>query len=183
MSSRLIRNLAIGLAVILGGWIFLAWYDNDAREIGRQLKKLQKLVAKSPGEANLTSLSRAREVTSLFADPFEVVAEPFNFHTRDRQALAAGVHSYRSRAESIRMRIRERDLAVDKELRRATLHVTTDFVTDFRDLMGREAYRWQLNWVEQDGEWRIRLRATPRGHRRSILVMGLRGKDRLKPSA
>ena len=155
MSSRVVRNLALGLAVVVAGWIVLAWYGNDERRIGRQLKKLQELVAKSPNETDLASLSRAREVTNLFADPFEVVAEPFDFHTQDRQALGVGIHSYRSRAESIRMRVRERELTVDKKSRRATLYLTTDFVTDFRDFMGREAYRWQVNWVEQEGEWRI----------------------------
>jgi hypothetical protein len=53
------------------------------------------------------------------------------------------------------MRVRDWQLDVDKPSRRATLNVTTDFVTSFRDITGREAYRWQVNWVEQEDEWRI----------------------------
>ena len=155
MSNRALRAVALVVALIVAIWVFMGWWGSDQRRIKRLVKHLQKLVTKSIGEGNLGALNRAREITEIFADPFDFEAEHFDFRSSDRQSLAVGIHSYRSRAETIGMRVRDWQLDVDKPSRRATLHLTTDFVTSFRDLTGREAYRWQVNWVEQDGEWRI----------------------------
>lgn len=155
MTNRALRAVAVVVTLIVAFWVFWGWWGSDQRRIKRQVKRLQKLVTKNLGEGNLGALNRAREITEIFADPFDFEAKQFDFRSSDRQSLAVGIHNYRSRAETIRMRIRDWQLDVDKPSRRASLHVTTDFVTDFRDLTGREAYRWQVNWVEQEGEWRI----------------------------
>ncbi len=53
------------------------------------------------------------------------------------------------------MRVREKQLTVDRQQRRATSFITADFVTRVRDISGREAYRFQVDWVEQGDDWKI----------------------------
>ena len=53
------------------------------------------------------------------------------------------------------VRIRDRELSLVPEQGRATSHVSVEFLTRFRDIAGREAYRFQINWREVDGEWLI----------------------------
>ncbi len=149
------RWLALAALVVLGGWLFFRFSASDERRIGRRLDRLQELVAKVPGESRLEGLQRARRIAELFAEPFAVEAPAYGFDTSDRQRLAAGIHQYRAGSRTIGMRITGHDLAVDRRLRRATSHLTAHFVTGLDDLRGREAYRLQLNWAEQDGEWRI----------------------------
>lgn len=145
---------ALGAVVLaLGGWWWYGWLTSPERQIDKQLGKIQKLISKAPGEDNLGALAKARAASELFADNFEFVAEQFDFHTRDRQQLISVIHQYRSRARTILMQYPEKDLSVDAEQRRATSHVTVQFITQARDISGREAYRFQVNWLEQDGEW------------------------------
>ena len=144
----------LGLAA-LGLIVLYRWYGSPEREIQRHITEIAKIVAKAPAEDNLTALGKARSLTDHFAENFEFVAEPFDFTTRDRQRLAAAVHQYRSRSQVIAVEIRDRELSVSQEQGRATSHLTVEFLTRFQDVAGREAYRFQLNWVEQNGEWLI----------------------------
>ena len=143
------------VALILAGWWWFSWLRSPERQIDKQLDRIQELLAKSPGEDNLGALAKARAAAELFADNFEFEAEQFDFHTRDRQQLISGIHQYRSRAQVILVQYPEKDLSVDPDLARATSHVTVQFVTKARDLAGREAYRFQINWLEQEGAWRM----------------------------
>jgi hypothetical protein len=130
-------------------------YVSPERRINRNIARIESLVAKAPTEDNLTALGKARSLTELFADNFEFEAEQFDFSTRDRQRLAAGIHQYRSRSQAIAVQIRQHELSVSPEQGRATSHLTVEFMTRFQDISGREAYRFQINWVEQEGEWLI----------------------------
>ncbi len=155
MPSRSVVIALVGLLVLLGGWQLVSWYTSPERRINAQLSEIQDLISKAPGENNLEALANARAATQLFADPFEFEARQFDFHTRDRQQLISGIHSYRSRAQTILMQFPEKEISVDPGHGRATSHVTAHFITKARDIAGREAYRFQINWVEQDGEWRM----------------------------
>lgn len=153
--SKSVR-LAVGaVLLIVGGWWWYGWFTSPERQIDKQLGRIQKLISKAPGEDNLGALAKARAATELFANNFEFVAEQFDFHTRDRQKLISGIHQYRSRAQTILMQYPEKELSVDSEQGRATSHVTVQFITQARDIAGREAYRFQINWLEQDGQWRM----------------------------
>lgn len=152
------RSLVLGLGGLLAlvaGWWLYSWYTSPERRVNAQLGEIQRLISKAPGESNLEALGKARAAAELFADSFEFEAPQFDFHTRDRQRLISGIHAYRSRAQTVLMQFPEKDISVDPEHRRATSDVTASFVTKARDLAGREAYRFQINWVEQDGEWRM----------------------------
>ncbi len=155
MSGKSLRIALVALAAVVVGWWLVSWYTRPERRIERNLREIQKLVAKAPGESNLTALAKARSLSELFVDGFEFVAEQFDFHTRDRQRLVSGVHQYRSRSQTILMSVRDREIFVDPVHRRATSHLTADFITKARDITGREAYRFQVNWVEVEGDWRI----------------------------
>jgi len=153
--SRSVSLALGGLLILIGGWWLYGWYTSPERRINAQLGEIQKLISKAPGENNLNALAKARSATQLFADSFEFEAQQFDFHTRDRQQLIAGIHSYRSRAQTILMQFPDKDLSVDPQHGRATSQVTAQFITKARDITGREAYRFQINWVEQEGEWRM----------------------------
>jgi hypothetical protein len=141
----------LGVAAL---WLF-SWYRSPERRIHRSIAEIEKLVAKAPGEDNLTALGKARKIGELFAEEFEFEAQPFDFSTRDRQRLTAAIHQYRSRSQAIAVEIRDRETSVDPQQGRGTSHLTVEFLTKFQDLAGREAYRFQINWVEEGGEWRI----------------------------
>lgn len=153
--AALNRKALAGLVALAAIAAFLLWRDGDERRIRRQVVELQKLVSKTPAEGDLEGLRRARQITELFADRFEVVAEAYGFRARDRRSLAGGVAGYRSRSSAIAMRVYDEELRIDAGSRRATLTMTADFVTGLDDLAGREAYRLQLDWIEERGEWRI----------------------------
>lgn len=155
MPSKPVAVALAGLLILLGGWWALGWYTSPERRINSRLGEIQKLISKAPGENNLNALAKARAATGLFADSFEFEAQQFNFHTRDRQQLISGIHQYRSQAQTILMQFPDKDLSVDPEHGRATSQVTAHFITKARDIAGREAYRFQINWVEQEGEWRM----------------------------
>lgn len=142
------------LAVVAATWWWTG-HGSDERRIQRQVDRLLELVEKEPGEGPLAGLERARAIGELFADPFEVRARPFDFHTRDRQALARAVQGYRASSDRVWAQASERRLQVDRENRRAILSLTARFGGSGLSLGGREAYRFQVNWLEQDGVWRI----------------------------
>ena len=153
--KRRIRLALVGVVALAVGWGIYGWHTSPERRINKQLGRIQRSISKAPDESNLTALSRARAASDLFAPDFEFVAEAFNFHTRDRQQLIAGIHQYRSRAQTILMQMPEKEISVDETSGRATSYVTALFITKARDLTGREAYRFQINWVDEDGEWRM----------------------------
>ncbi len=155
LSRRGLQATVALVVLLIGGWLVVRWWVSPQRQINRNIKEIQKLVSKVPGESDLVALGKARKVSEMFADNFEFRAEGFDFHTRDRQRLAAGVHRYRSFSQAIAMRVREKDLSIDKEHRRASTYLTADFVTQARDITGREAYRFRIDWVEQEGDWKI----------------------------
>lgn len=148
-------KLVIGFVLVIVAALTVRWYTSPARQINRALARIEKLVAKAPGEDNLTALGKARALSELFADPFEFEAEQFDFSTRDRQRLAAAIHQYRSRSQAIGVAIRDREINVDPKQKRGTVHLTVEFATKFQDLAGREAYRFQMNWIELEDGWRI----------------------------
>ena len=152
MSRRALAFATLVGLLSAGFWLL---FQGDERRIERNLKRIQKLVAKGPGEGRLEGLRRVREIAGFFADSFEVEAEPLGFHSSDRQSLVAGILQYRSFSDRIAMRVRDKEHFVDDRLARATTHLTADFLTGLVDLTGREVYRLQINWVKESGDWRI----------------------------
>jgi len=155
LSSRGLQTAVALVVLLIGGWLAVRWWVSPERQINGNIKEIQKLVSKTPGESNLVALGKARRISEMFAENFEFRAEGFDFYTRDQQRLAAGVHQYRGFSQAIAMRVQEKELTVDKEHRRASTILTADFVTKARDITGREAYRFRIDWVEQAGDWRI----------------------------
>ncbi len=154
--SRKRLQATVALAVlVIAGWMTVRWWVSPERRINKKIQQIQKLVSKAPGESDIVALGKARRLSEMFADSFEFRAEDFDFFTRDRQRLAAGVHQYRSYSQAIDMRVRDKELMVNEEHRRASTYLIADFVTQARDITGREAYRLRLDWVEQEDDWRI----------------------------
>ncbi len=152
--SRALRWGAVAAVAALAAWWWLG-RDPDERAIGRQIERALELAEKQPGETQLAGLERAREIAELFAADFEVRARPLDFATRDRRELARAIVGYRAGAERIWARIEERELYVDEASRRAAMPLTVEFGQGVSLGRARDAYRFQVSWVEEDGEWRM----------------------------
>ena len=150
-----VRRWLVVLAVVVALLALWNWSRSDARRIAGRLDRMQELVEKSGAESQLVGLSRARQVTELFATPFEVRAEQLRFSTRDRQQLTGFIHGYRRGAERIRMRIFETTLSISPEVGRATQMASFQFTGGGPLGSPSETYRVQINWLEQHGDWRI----------------------------
>jgi hypothetical protein len=155
MENRAARRLLVGLALVLVAWGLLAWHRSDTRRIRRNLSRIQRLVAKAPGEGDLAGLAKARKIADLFSDPFDVRAEPVGFGTTDRGRLISGIHQYRSRSETLLMQVSGEELYFDQERTGATSYLTAEFINDLGDFAGTESYSLKVHWVRAEGEWRI----------------------------
>lgn len=147
--------LVLAVLALVGATWWWSARNSDERRIRRQVDRLMHLAEKEPGEGALAALERARAITDIFASEFELRARPFGFHTRDRRALAAAIQSYRASSDRIWAEVSDSDLQVDPEAGRAILHLTARFGGGAFSFDGREAYRFQIDWVEENGEWRI----------------------------
>lgn len=154
MTSNARRALLL-LALLAAAWLAHAWLNSDRRQIERRLSRLQDLVDKRPGESSLAGLNKARQITELFAPELHFRATPYRFEASDRQSLAAGIHHYRSLADRLTMRVTASELAIDRDLGRATMFLTAEFSGRFTGGGEREAYRFQVNWVDGESGWRI----------------------------
>jgi len=149
-AKKLLAGLAATIAIILA-W---GWWSSDARRISSRLDDMIAAVAKSSGENQLNGALKAQEFAGHYAEPFVFRARQFDFETRSRQDLVRAVLLYRTRSERIATRVLDKRLDVDNATRRATMFVTARFVGGWRS-GSDDAYRFQLNWVEQAGEWKI----------------------------
>ncbi len=141
----------MALLLVWGGW---SWWQSDRRRIEGALADLMESVDKGPGESPLSAALAAQEAAAHFASDFLFRARYFDFETRDRQSLIRAIALYRNRSDAIATRIDDRQLDIDAAGRRATMQLTARFQGGWRAI-GDDAYRFQLDWVEEDGEWRI----------------------------
>ena len=151
MSLARLLIVAAALLAVVAAW---SWWTGDAQRIARQFEALADEVAKTPGEGNLAAVLKAEQAAGHFAEPFLFRARQFDFETDDRVALTRTIAAYRLRSERIAPSILHRELDVDSQARTAKMQLVVRFAGGLR---GRadEAYRFQLNWVEQEGRWRI----------------------------
>ena len=147
----------LAVAAVLGAaWVFFGVWNSDARRIGRQLSILQKLAAKTALENDLEGANRARRITDLFALEFELRAEPENYATSSRQDLVRAVMLYRRRSRNLLVQVSREELFVERDGRSATHYALVEFVNDLGDFAGTESYPLRIEWVMEDGDWRIR---------------------------
>jgi len=154
MTQMLLKKTALLLLGVIAAFVAWTWWHGDARRIGRRLEYLTERIEKSPGEGQLAAALRAEEVARMFAEQFQFRARQFDFETRDRQALIRAVALYRLRSERIVSHILDKRLDIDATERKATMVFTARFVGGW-SAIGNDAYRFQFNWVEQAGEWKI----------------------------
>lgn len=151
------KLVRVGLVTLAAVALFVFWItrSSDQRRIERRLGTLQDLVAKNGEESQLVGLNRARQIVGLFAANFEVRAEQLRFSTRDRRELTGFIHSYRNGRDRVTMRTSTESLSIGEANRRATQHVEFRFTGGGPLGASSERYRVQINWVEQENEWRI----------------------------
>jgi hypothetical protein len=151
-----VRRIAVGLLLALGLVVGWSWWNSDERRIGRRLDDLLERAEKAPGENQLVAALKAEEIAALFADPFDFRARQFDFATRDRRTLVRTIALYRMRSDRIAAQVLDRRLDVAATERRATMSLTVRFVGGWQGWT-KDAYRFQIGWREQEGEWRIDL--------------------------
>lgn len=148
---RLVALLAL-LVVLPVSW---AWWHSDRRRIEAQLDGLADAVAKSGPEGALEAAATARAVTRFFAEPFEIRAAEVGFGTRSRQDLMRFVARYRGGSERIAMEIDVESLDVASAHSRASMLASFVFRSGGPLGDSTERYRVQVNWLEQNDEWKI----------------------------
>jgi len=146
-----VLSALVVIFLLFAGW---TWWSGDAHQINRRLRALTDEVEKSPGEGQLTTAFKAEAVAAFFAEPFRFRARQFDFETTDRSTLVRSVAAYRLRSERIATEILYRHLEIDPVARAARMEIVVRFVGGWGGRAG-EAYRFQLDWVEQEGRWQI----------------------------
>jgi hypothetical protein len=149
------RRLLVGLAALAAFAAVWSWWSSDRRQIERRVERLEELVSKSGPETALQGLARARGIIGLFASAFDVRARQLGFATGDPQELIRFVHGYRSRWDSIDLRVSSESIDIVPEHRRATQIASLDFRSGGPLGSGSELYRVQINWLREAGDWRI----------------------------
>ena len=141
----------VAFVALIIGW---NWWTSDTQRIARRLEALAEAVEKTPGEGQLATAFKAEQAARFFAEPFQFRARQFDFETVDRGALIRSVAAYRLRSDRIAPSVLHHELDVDSINRTAKMVALIRFAGGFRS-RANDAYRFQLNWVEQDGEWKI----------------------------
>ena len=149
------RRIGIAVLVLAALVVFWTSRSGDRGAIERQLGELTELISKDGAETQLIGLNRARLVTELFASSFEVRAEQLRFSTRDRREMAGFIHGYRRGSDRITMRTSGATLDLDAANRRATHRVDFQFTGGGPLGSPSERYRVQINWLEEEGQWKI----------------------------
>ena len=149
------RRIGIVVLVLLALAVIWTSRSGDRKAIERQLDELTELVSKDGAETQLAGLNQARLITELFASSFEVRAEQLRFSTRDRREMAGFIHGYRRGSDRISMRASDKALDIDEASRRATHRVNLQFTGGGPLGSPSELYRVQINWLEEEGEWKI----------------------------
>lgn len=141
----------VALIALLVGW---NWWTSDARRIASRLSGLTEEVEKRPGEGQLAMALKSEQVASYFAEPFRFRALQFDFETDHRGTLVRSVAAYRLRSDRIAASVLHRELEIDAANRTAKMVLLVRFAGGFGG-SANEAYRFQLNWIEQQGLWKI----------------------------
>jgi hypothetical protein len=149
------RRIGVAVLVLAALGVFWTSRSGDRKAIERQLDELTELVSKDGVETQLAGLNQTRLITELFAGSFEVRAEQLRFSTRDRREMAGFIHGYRRSSESITMRTSGATLDIDDASRRATHRADFEFTGGGPLGSPSERYRVQINWLEEEGEWKI----------------------------
>lgn len=135
----------------LGFWL----WNSDPRQINRRLSHLLKLGGKNPVETQFQGARKAKAISDLFAQEFELIAEPENYATTSRQDLIRAIVAYRSRSTTLTLDLVRQELFLDPTGASATQYAYIRFVTDLRGLLEAETFPVRMQWVEQDGEWLV----------------------------
>ncbi len=141
------------LAVAVVAWAVSRLGSDDTRRIRQRLGEVERLIEKAEGESNLAGAGKVRRLGELFAPELEILIEPYSEQVSDRSELRRVVMGYRSRAATIAVAFRDRELEVDAGGRRARLDAVAAVSGDGDR---RESYRVAIDWEKLGDEWLIR---------------------------
>ena len=144
------------LALILaaGVYLFGPWNDEE-RQLRRRLAEIKDLVVKEGPESDLDAANKARQLGHLFTRGFEIRLLPFDQVVTDRQRMMQVMLGYRRGSE--RVGVGFRDLEIELQAGGSAQMSVVAVVSGWTEgQVSREGYRFQLLWIREDSEWRIR---------------------------
>ncbi|MBZ0111729.1 MAG: hypothetical protein K8J08_04645 [Thermoanaerobaculia bacterium] len=147
------------LAVFLVGLVWLGfWWQSDERRLLAALEALEQSLCKPGTESDLVSLVRSQETLALFAPQFSLSAVPYDGGLSTPRELVAGLHRFRGAADAIDVVLAKEELELYENgtawlLFRATVKMERG---GLGRRSGHEVYRVNSQWVEIDGDWRVR---------------------------
>lgn len=111
-------------------------------------------MTKEGPEEQIAAWGTAREVGSLFAPGFVVLAEPYEAKITDLRRLVSSVHRYRTTGRAVGLVIGDREIEIRDDTAESTFVATVTLRREGRD-PARESYRIVARWQREDGEWLI----------------------------
>lgn len=152
------RTHILWMVLILAG---LGWYflrsGGPEGAIRARLGDLEELLEKEPGEKALVAAQRARELTDFLSDDFLVDLGPWGRTISDASDLARPYVGFRRGYERIEVGLELEEIELGAGERSAASAVRASFFGTGGGGVGpsRESYRVLIDWVLEDGEWRM----------------------------
>ncbi|MEM6455782.1 MAG: nuclear transport factor 2 family protein [Acidobacteriota bacterium] len=147
--------LALVIAIPLWTW---QHFSDPSRQVRVRLVALSKLVAKDGPEAPLALADKARQLNGFFAPDFVVDLPPVGQRLAgDVGQLMRYLAGYRAGPSRLTVGYRDLDIQLGAGGRIATstfVVVATGF-WEGSVQPSRNAYRFRVRWVQQDGSWVI----------------------------
>jgi len=144
--------VAAALLAALGAW---RWWPSDRRQIERRLDELVAACEKSGPDSPLSLLGRTQTILDSFAAGLLVQAGPYGGSFRDARELAGFIHRYRATSSRVEIAVTESELVV-RPNRTAEMSAVFRVSGERGGGPGRESFRAQLFWVDEEGDWKIR---------------------------
>jgi hypothetical protein len=147
------RAILAGLALVAAVAFVQVRAHRDEWAINRRLSRLCRLVEKAPDEGPLMTAARAREISLFFTRDLDLDFGAPLPSLRTRDEVAAAAHHARSSADSIEVKLRDRELSLDAARTSATMRLTAEAAVTAHGQVDRDIREFRLNWIKQDGEW------------------------------
>ncbi len=132
------------------------WLEDDERVIHGKVDRLVELAGKDGEETVFVGIGRARDIADHFAEEFWLdLGRPFPSGRSSRDELTGAVAQARGNVNELRLRVSDRDLEIEEGGERAVMKLTGHGHLTARSEQGRDARRFRIEWVKEEGEWVI----------------------------
>lgn len=153
------RQLKITLtAVVLAGAFLAIIFSNRGGEEGKIYRRLDDLIAlveKSGKESRLTALTNARKIAFYFTENCRVQILYWQDEIEGRDTLTGLFVQLRSTATTIDISLHGRSLTMGSNGQSAAMSLGARAKLIFPDAEENAAEEFYLDWIKENGDWRI----------------------------